>query len=74
MSALPHLYQRARRWWALQTLQARATQLAGLIRQIEADMQDDATEHAAMLIELRRTNARLHAAQQHQRNPRGAAW
>lgn len=76
MSAAPHLLQRLRRWWHLQLLQTRAQQLAGLIRQIEADMQGDADEHATLLMELRRVNARLAAVQQHRRHaqPRGAAW
>ena len=75
MSAIPHLYQRLRRWFAMQNLQARAGQLAGLIRQIEADMKADADEHATLLMELRRTNARLMAAERHQQPPRrGTAW
>ena len=75
MSAIPHLYQRLRRWFAMQNLQARASQLAGLIRQIEADMKADADEHATLLMELRRTNARLLAAERHQQQPRrGTAW
>lgn len=80
MMAGPHLWQRLRRWWALQMLQTRAQQLAGLIRQIEDDMRSDADEHATALFELRNVNARLAAARQHHqhqqnpRNRRGTAW
>jgi hypothetical protein len=75
--AAPYLLQRLRRWWALQILQTRAEQLAGLIRQIEANMATDADEHASALFELRAVNARLAAARQHSRQPqqrRGTAW
>lgn len=74
MSAMPHLYQRLRRWWALKMLQTRAGQLAGLIRQIEDSMEWDAAEHGVLLVELRRVRNRLNAAQQQQRQPRGTAW
>ena len=73
MSAAPHLIQRARRWWALQMLQTRAGQLAGLIRQIEESMECDSAEHAALLMELRRVNGRLAHAHM-ARQPRGTAW
>ena len=75
MKALPHLYQRLRRWFAMHSLRTRASQQAGLIRQIEADMKADADEHATLLMELRRTNARLLAAERNQQQPsRGTAW
>ena len=74
MRAAPHLWQRLRRWWALQTLQMRATQLAGLIRQIEVNMEWDAATHAALLFELRTINARLAAAQRHQQYRKSTAW
>lgn len=72
--AIDQALQTLLRQWALQMLQTRAGQLAGLIRQIEADMADDSAEHQTLLLELRRVNARLAAARQHQRHPRGTAW
>ena len=74
MSAAPHLFHRLRRWWDLQLLQTRAGQLAGLIRQIEQAMEHDAAEHAALLLELRRVNGRLAAAEQHRQRRRSTAW
>ena len=75
MSAMPHLFQRLRRWFAMQSLRTRASQLAGLIRQIEADMKTDADEHTTLVLELRRTNARLQAAERHEQHlRRGTAW
>lgn len=72
--AIDRALQTLLRQWALQMLQTRAGQLAGLIRQIEADMADDSDERETLLLELRRVNARLAAARQHQRHPSGAAW
>lgn len=59
MSATPHLIQRVRRWYALQVLQARAAQLAGLITQIERGMAADADELAALRMGLVNTRQRL---------------
>jgi len=63
MSAAPHLLQRLRRWWQLKLLQARVDQMAGLAAQIEADIERDITELAALRRSLRQDIARLTAAQ-----------
>ncbi len=62
MSAAPYMLQRLRRWWQLKLLQIRIEQQAGLATQIEADIERDITELAALRRSLRQDTARLTAA------------
>jgi hypothetical protein len=76
MSAGPHLLLRLRRWWQLKLLQTRIDQMSGLAAQIEADIERDITELAALRRRLRQDTARLTAAQHlatrtHSPMPRG---
>lgn len=62
MAAAPHLWQRARRWWNLRLMQTRADQLALLIAEIEACIERDRAELAALRPERVRLTMRLQAA------------
>jgi hypothetical protein len=62
MNAAPHLLHRMRRWWHLKLLQTRVDQMACLAAQMEADIERDITELAALNRTLRHERARLAAA------------
>lgn len=55
MSALPHLLQRLRRWWALACWRTRIAQIDQAITTIEHDLAAD----AAVLSSLRQERAQL---------------
>lgn len=63
MSAGPYLWQRLRRWWALQCLQVRHQQLQQCIAALEAGMQADQDVLAALRMERSSVSMRLRHAQ-----------
>lgn len=53
MINVAHLYRRLRRWLALRAARLEVQQLAGLITQIEQQMEHDAAELAALRMQHR---------------------
>lgn len=62
MSAGAHLWQRLRRWWGIQCLQAEHTQLDQAIKDLEAGVRMDSDTLAALRAERADVSMRLRYA------------